>query len=259
MPTPNLQNQSSHEVLFNQKPNTDSIKEFGHLCYPWPYTKHKLQPKLTTCIYLGFNNKHHCHQYFDPIASKALCLYLSRDAIFFETNFPFTNIFSSLSIKTSYKWDATTTEIQLAEPFRKCKHSWATSSKNLETQSQKIPIYTSTSPSHGHLVKNQINITKTKSYQTQKSEPESSNSTHHINKPKRFPIWVKPCKMSMIHLQKSRQGNWSRCWVWYCSLPKAKGLAFGENCWMQSMQRVDTLMEKRGSIEAHVQLSFSEA
>lgn len=66
--TPNLQNKSPFEIIFQTMPKYDSIKVFGCLCYPWlkPYAKNKLEPRLTPCVYLGFSNKHYCHQWFDP-------------------------------------------------------------------------------------------------------------------------------------------------------------------------------------------------
>ena len=76
-------------------PKYDSIKVFGCLCYPWlkPYAKNKLEPRSTPCVYLGFSNKHYCHQCFDPLTSK---IYFSRDVLFLENQFPFENIFSHL-------------------------------------------------------------------------------------------------------------------------------------------------------------------
>lgn len=43
-----------------------------------------------SCVYLGFSNKYYNLQCFEPTTSK---VYLSRDVIFFEIIYPFTNIF----------------------------------------------------------------------------------------------------------------------------------------------------------------------
>jgi hypothetical protein len=69
LPTPVLRDRSPYEVLFKTKPNFDNIKVFGSLCYPWlkPYTKHKLEPRSTPCVYLGFSIKFYAHQCFDPV------------------------------------------------------------------------------------------------------------------------------------------------------------------------------------------------
>lgn len=93
MTTPNLKDKCPYELLFQESPNYDNVKIFGCLCYPWlkPYAQHKLDSKSKPCVYLGFSNKYYCHQCFDPTTSK---VYLSRDVVFFETSYPFTNIFS---------------------------------------------------------------------------------------------------------------------------------------------------------------------
>lgn len=88
--TPILNNQCSYEILFQEAPNYKPIKTFSCLCYPWlrPYAKNKLEPKSMPCVYLGFSNKYYSH--FDPVTSK---IYLSRDVVFSENNYPFENIF----------------------------------------------------------------------------------------------------------------------------------------------------------------------
>jgi len=96
LPTSLLQNQSPFQMLFGTNPDYAHLKFFGCLCYPWlkPYSKNKLEPRSTPCVYLGFSSNYHCYQCFDPKSSK---IYLSRDVKFFESIFPFQNMFSKLS------------------------------------------------------------------------------------------------------------------------------------------------------------------
>ena len=93
--TPDLQNKSSYELFFGESPNYTSIRTFGCFCYPWlkSYTQNKLQAHSTPYAYLGFSKKYHCHQCFNSKSSK---IYLSRDVLFVEENFPFENLFSKI-------------------------------------------------------------------------------------------------------------------------------------------------------------------
>ncbi|CAH9086511.1 unnamed protein product [Cuscuta europaea] len=88
MPTPTLQNDTPYHKLFGDMPHYSSLKVFGCLCYPWmrPYTKHKLQPRFESCVYLGFSTTHHAHQ---CLHSQTRRIYLTRHALFFEKYFPY--------------------------------------------------------------------------------------------------------------------------------------------------------------------------
>lgn len=57
LPTPILKNQSPFQRLYRQPPNYTKLKPFGYVCYPWlrPYSKSKLQPKSTPCLFLGYS------------------------------------------------------------------------------------------------------------------------------------------------------------------------------------------------------------
>ena len=61
LPTPILHNASPFQQLFGKLPNYANLKIFGCLCYPWlkPYTKNKLEPQSTPCVYLGVPPSHH--------------------------------------------------------------------------------------------------------------------------------------------------------------------------------------------------------
>ena len=92
LPTPILNNESPYQKLFGKPPSYANLKIFGCLCYPWlkPYTKNKLDPKSTPCVYLGVSQSHHAHLCFDPVQSK---IFISRDVLFFEQTFPFKTMF----------------------------------------------------------------------------------------------------------------------------------------------------------------------
>ena len=80
--------------LYSFSPDLSQLKVFGCACYPHlrPYIPHKLAPRSTECIFLGY-----------PIGTKGyLCLdlttkhlYTSRHVIFKESKFPFSLLTNS--------------------------------------------------------------------------------------------------------------------------------------------------------------------
>lgn len=56
MPTTLLKFKTPFEALYNKQPNYSNMRVFGCLCYPWlrPYSEHKLQPRSTKCLFLGY-------------------------------------------------------------------------------------------------------------------------------------------------------------------------------------------------------------
>jgi len=56
-PTPLLQNKTPFEILFRQPLNYLKLKKFRCCCFPLtkPYNTNKLQPKATTCFFLGYS------------------------------------------------------------------------------------------------------------------------------------------------------------------------------------------------------------
>ena len=64
-----------------------SLKTFGCACFPLlkPYTYHKLQPKSTQCIFLGYPPLSKGYICFDPHSHK---IYITPHVIFNESNFP---------------------------------------------------------------------------------------------------------------------------------------------------------------------------
>jgi hypothetical protein len=87
LPTPNLSYKSPWEVLFNTSPDLTHLRAFGCQCFPLltPYTAHKLYPKTTPCVFLGYPTNSKGYLCFDPIAHR---LYTSRHVLFNESVFP---------------------------------------------------------------------------------------------------------------------------------------------------------------------------
>ena len=75
-------------------PNYASLQVFGSSCFPFirPSNRHKLQFRLTKCVFLGYSSMHKGYLCFDRLSS---LLYITHDVVFNEFAFPFAS--SSLS------------------------------------------------------------------------------------------------------------------------------------------------------------------
>lgn len=80
IPSPSLQNKYSYEILL----------AFGCACYPLlkPYTSHKLQPKTTRCVFLGYPKDTKGYLCFNMSNGH---LYTTRHVLFDEFIFPFSS------------------------------------------------------------------------------------------------------------------------------------------------------------------------
>ena len=103
LPSPTRLFKSPWEVLFHHKPNYNLFKTFGCACFPLlrPYSKHKLLPRSSECVFLGYSSNSKGYLCLDPHTSR---LYVSRHVIFDESTFPFSHLTpssSSLPTKSS--------------------------------------------------------------------------------------------------------------------------------------------------------------
>ena len=67
--SPSLQMLSSFEMFFHNTSDLHHLKFFGYTCYPLlkPYTKHKLEPKTTQHIFLGYPHNFKGYIYYNPL------------------------------------------------------------------------------------------------------------------------------------------------------------------------------------------------
>ena len=86
LPTPNLKNSTPWEVLFNSKHDLTHLRTFGCICFPLlrPYNAHKLLPRTTSCIFLGYPAHTKGYICQDPLTSQ---VYISRHVRFNESEF----------------------------------------------------------------------------------------------------------------------------------------------------------------------------
>lgn len=147
LPTPTLQNQSPFSRLFNKVPNYSKLPSFGCLCYPWlrPYNSHKLQPKSTPCIFVGYSSTQSAYHCLDPVTHK---IYTSRHVRFFENEYPYSSL--TPNITTDNFSSDINTWTNLCIPLLTHKHT---------PSSNNIPTFTSNSPSTNNQPTSPLNRT----------------------------------------------------------------------------------------------------
>jgi len=111
LPTPIFKYQSPYFKLHNISPDYHILKCFGCLCFPWikPYANHKLTPKSSMCVFVGYSADQHAYLCLDPTTDK---IYTSCHVKFVESEFPF----SSLATQTQ----ALAPDLTLASQTKKC-------------------------------------------------------------------------------------------------------------------------------------------
>ncbi|WVZ64800.1 LOW QUALITY PROTEIN: hypothetical protein U9M48_014272 [Paspalum notatum var. saurae] len=77
-----------HHALFGTPPRYDHLRVFGCACYPntSATAPHKLAPRSTRCVFLGYSPDHKGYRCFDLTSRRVL---ISRHVVFDESVFPF--------------------------------------------------------------------------------------------------------------------------------------------------------------------------
>jgi hypothetical protein len=101
LPTPILRHFSPFEMLYHTKPDYTFLRVFGCACWPClrPYNRHKLDFRSKTCIFLGYSPHHRGYRCLDQSSGR---IYLSRDVVFNEQLFPFSNNSENASHSPEY-------------------------------------------------------------------------------------------------------------------------------------------------------------
>ncbi|CAL8170379.1 unnamed protein product [Prunus armeniaca] len=105
MPCKTLHFKSPYFLLFGSAPAINHLRVFGCACFPLlkPYNTNKLQPKTSTCVFLGYAGQYKGYICFSLTTNR---LFVTRHVLFDETMFPFTyvhpvSISSSQSLTSS--------------------------------------------------------------------------------------------------------------------------------------------------------------
>ncbi|GJR75693.1 ribonuclease H-like domain-containing protein [Tanacetum coccineum] len=86
LPSTAIHNEIPHTRLYKTTPNYTDLRVFGCLCYPHIHTNHKLEPRVTPSIFLGYPTNHHGYRCLDLNTNKII---LSCHVTFDETVFPY--------------------------------------------------------------------------------------------------------------------------------------------------------------------------
>jgi histone deacetylase 1/2 len=94
MPTRVINMQTPLERLLGEVPDYTFFKVFGCACWSnlRPYNKHKLEFRSKKCMFLEYSP---LHKVYKCLHVPSNCLYISRDVVFDELVFPFSNLPSS--------------------------------------------------------------------------------------------------------------------------------------------------------------------
>ncbi|GKV44212.1 hypothetical protein SLEP1_g51411 [Rubroshorea leprosula] len=89
LPSSRLHFSTPHELLFGLPPTYDHLRAFGCACYPnlAATAPHKLAPRSTLCIFLGYPPHHKGYKCLDLRTNKVI---VSRHVVFNEAIFPYT-------------------------------------------------------------------------------------------------------------------------------------------------------------------------
>ncbi|GJW30667.1 ribonuclease H-like domain-containing protein [Tanacetum coccineum] len=86
LPSTSINNDIPYIKLFNKPTSYTHIRTFGCLCYPYTFPPHKLAPRTTPSIFLGYAYNHRGYQCLDLNTNKII---ISRHVTFDEIVFLF--------------------------------------------------------------------------------------------------------------------------------------------------------------------------
>ena len=119
LPTLVLSNISYFQKLFGRLPDYSFLRNFGCSCYPHlrPYNTHKLQFHSCKCLVLGYSSVHKGYLCLHPSSQ----VFISRNVIFNESEFPCTKLFSSLgndsSSQTTHMLPSLSSTVRISTKF----------------------------------------------------------------------------------------------------------------------------------------------
>ena len=90
-PTRTLNFQTPYFALYSFSPSYHRLSVFGCKCYPnlSATTPHKLAPRFTLCVFLGYPSDHNGYRCVDLATNR---LIISRHVTFDESSFPFAEL-----------------------------------------------------------------------------------------------------------------------------------------------------------------------
>lgn len=91
LPSKSINLQSPLYMLYNKNPSYSHLHVFGCLCFPLSpsNTIHKLQPRSTPCVFLGYPSNHRGYKCLDMTRNKII---ICRHVLFDESTFPYAKL-----------------------------------------------------------------------------------------------------------------------------------------------------------------------
>ena len=101
VPSTSLGNKTPYEMLFHSPPSYTHLRCFGCLCFISTSSshRHKFAPRSRKCVFLGYPHGIKGYKVLDLATNS---VYISRDIVFYESNFPYA---STSSPSNSYLTD----------------------------------------------------------------------------------------------------------------------------------------------------------
>ncbi|GKC70542.1 ribonuclease H-like domain-containing protein [Tanacetum coccineum] len=196
LPSIAINNEIPFTKLYNQTPTYEHLRVFGCLCYPHVDVSHKLEPRSTPFIFLGYPANHRGYQCLDLASNKII---ISRHVRFDEDVFPFRNVTSSNTPTYDFLLPPihTTTNVPTTEPFVQHMDEpnnpitpHPTTLPTFPPQRDTPPSYSSTpiqtsaqTQSHAPTVDSHTLILTNKSSQTMSTHPMVTRAKADIFKP----------------------------------------------------------------------------
>ncbi|KAJ9535086.1 hypothetical protein OSB04_un001838 [Centaurea solstitialis] len=94
LPSTALHHDTPFHKLFDKQPSYSHLRVFGCLCYPHLNNSHKLEPRSTPCIFLGYPSNHKGYRCLNLHTKQVI---ISRHVVFDESTFPFGSMTPNLA------------------------------------------------------------------------------------------------------------------------------------------------------------------
>jgi histone deacetylase 1/2 len=100
-PSKTIQFQSPLYMLYNKHPSYSHLRVFGCLCFPlFPSnTIHKLQPRSTPCVFLGYPSNHRGYKCLNMTTHKII---ICHHVLFDESTFPYAKLHTPQSMSYNF-------------------------------------------------------------------------------------------------------------------------------------------------------------
>ncbi|GKA80648.1 ribonuclease H-like domain-containing protein [Tanacetum coccineum] len=150
LPSTAIANEIPYTRLYSRDPKYSLLRTFGCLCYPHLYPDHKLEPRATPAIFLGYASNHRGYRCLDLHNNKII---ISRHVTFDETVFPYGTIKPNTTPRYTFLDDypdIVTPQVLPTVPTNHLNNSNSTTLAH-DDLAQHVPQPTSPNSTHQHI------------------------------------------------------------------------------------------------------------